>query len=302
MSPLTKTGKKVLSNYQKQYGKEKGKSFFYASMRNNPKSTKKWHVTSVRTHTRKTKRGRALVRKHKRVCPGSKIRSKGKGRGLGIGMGRGPIGRHKTKRRDVGALAAKHSKPSARLEPLGKNIFYEGVTDRYFKKDNGGYTPLMIASQPKVFYDLTPSYGRASVRGGWSKPTKAQLPHGKNKPGKEMDELMFEITKPKEGLDLVRTLDKPDLTKRKANETSKPEKQKYPFGMTGDQWEQFADSLKDEEGIYHIPGFPRDKLKTKRSSVYNSYGNIKSKKLAEKIADETGLSVVKSMYGGYMLE
>ena len=31
----------------------------------------------------------------KKLCPGSKIRSKGKGRGLGIGRGKGPIGRHK---------------------------------------------------------------------------------------------------------------------------------------------------------------------------------------------------------------
>jgi len=29
--------------------------------------------------------------KKKRVCPGSKIRSKGRGRGLGRGKGRGPI-------------------------------------------------------------------------------------------------------------------------------------------------------------------------------------------------------------------
>lgn len=28
----------------------------------------------------------------KRVCPGSKIRSKGKGRGLGTGRGKGPLG------------------------------------------------------------------------------------------------------------------------------------------------------------------------------------------------------------------
>lgn len=35
------------------------------------------------------------MRKARRPCPGSKIRSKGRGRGLGIGKGKGPIGRHR---------------------------------------------------------------------------------------------------------------------------------------------------------------------------------------------------------------
>ena len=42
MSPLNKTGKKILKNMQKQYGKVKGKGVFYASIKKHPRKTKRW--------------------------------------------------------------------------------------------------------------------------------------------------------------------------------------------------------------------------------------------------------------------
>ena len=34
----------------------------------------------------------------------------------------------------------------------------------------------------------------------------------------------------------------------------------------------------------------------------NKYGNINSKKIAQEVADNLGLNVCKSQYGGYVLE
>jgi hypothetical protein len=41
--PLTKEGQKVLKAMQKEYGKEKGKRVFYASVRKGKKGSEKWH-------------------------------------------------------------------------------------------------------------------------------------------------------------------------------------------------------------------------------------------------------------------
>lgn len=41
--PLTKTGKKVLANMKSEYGDEKGKSVFYASINANKSGSAKWH-------------------------------------------------------------------------------------------------------------------------------------------------------------------------------------------------------------------------------------------------------------------
>lgn len=41
--PLTKTGKKVLQNMKKQYGAEKGKRVFYASINKGKAGSSKWH-------------------------------------------------------------------------------------------------------------------------------------------------------------------------------------------------------------------------------------------------------------------
>jgi sarcosine oxidase delta subunit len=41
--PLTKEGRKVLKNYQEQYGEEKGKQYFYASINKGTKGSEKWH-------------------------------------------------------------------------------------------------------------------------------------------------------------------------------------------------------------------------------------------------------------------
>lgn len=41
--PLTKSGKKVLGNMSDTYGKEKGKSIFYASMNKKKAGSTKWH-------------------------------------------------------------------------------------------------------------------------------------------------------------------------------------------------------------------------------------------------------------------
>ena len=41
--PLTKSGKTILTKMESEYGKEKGKSVFYAMMNKKPKATEKWH-------------------------------------------------------------------------------------------------------------------------------------------------------------------------------------------------------------------------------------------------------------------
>jgi hypothetical protein len=43
MSPLTKSGNKVLKSMKKSYGDEKGKEVFYSSINKNKKGSKKWH-------------------------------------------------------------------------------------------------------------------------------------------------------------------------------------------------------------------------------------------------------------------
>lgn len=42
--PLTKTGRKTLRAMQKEYGKEKGKQVFYASINKGKTGSEKWHV------------------------------------------------------------------------------------------------------------------------------------------------------------------------------------------------------------------------------------------------------------------
>lgn len=41
--PLTKSGEKVLSNMEEEYGEKKGKSVFYASMNAGKPGASKWH-------------------------------------------------------------------------------------------------------------------------------------------------------------------------------------------------------------------------------------------------------------------
>jgi len=41
--PLTNKGKKILKDFKEQYGREQGKSIFYAYMNENPLDTKEWH-------------------------------------------------------------------------------------------------------------------------------------------------------------------------------------------------------------------------------------------------------------------
>lgn len=41
--PLTKQGRKVLASMTKQYGKEKAKSVFYASINKKKEGSSKWH-------------------------------------------------------------------------------------------------------------------------------------------------------------------------------------------------------------------------------------------------------------------
>lgn len=47
MSPLTKTGKKIKSNMEKEYGDKKGLEVFYATM-NKKKMRKKWEDRTKR--------------------------------------------------------------------------------------------------------------------------------------------------------------------------------------------------------------------------------------------------------------
>lgn len=44
--PLSKSGKRVLRNMQKKYGKKKGKQVFYASMNKGVPGSSKWHLQS----------------------------------------------------------------------------------------------------------------------------------------------------------------------------------------------------------------------------------------------------------------
>lgn len=41
--PLTKSGKKILKNMIRKYGKEKGERVFYAMINEKRKGTEKWH-------------------------------------------------------------------------------------------------------------------------------------------------------------------------------------------------------------------------------------------------------------------
>ena len=41
--PLTKSGRKVLKGFIKEYGKVKGKRIFYSYMNKHPIKTKSWH-------------------------------------------------------------------------------------------------------------------------------------------------------------------------------------------------------------------------------------------------------------------
>jgi hypothetical protein len=41
--PITKSGKKVKRNMQKQYGKKKGERVFHASIKKKKKGSSKWH-------------------------------------------------------------------------------------------------------------------------------------------------------------------------------------------------------------------------------------------------------------------
>ena len=41
--PITPEGKTVLTNFKKEYGKKKGKSYFYAKMKKDKGATKDWH-------------------------------------------------------------------------------------------------------------------------------------------------------------------------------------------------------------------------------------------------------------------
>jgi len=41
--PLTKSGKSIEKSFEKQYGKKKGKGYFYATINKGKKGTEKWH-------------------------------------------------------------------------------------------------------------------------------------------------------------------------------------------------------------------------------------------------------------------
>lgn len=48
MSPLTKVGKKILAQMEKQYkSKEKGEDVFYASINMGKEGTEEWHTPGV---------------------------------------------------------------------------------------------------------------------------------------------------------------------------------------------------------------------------------------------------------------
>ena len=42
--PLTKSGKKVIARMKKEYGDEKGKSVFYASINKGKAGSEEWHA------------------------------------------------------------------------------------------------------------------------------------------------------------------------------------------------------------------------------------------------------------------
>jgi hypothetical protein len=46
--PLTKTGKRVLRQMKKQYGKEKGEDVFYKSINKGVPGSEKWHRKRTR--------------------------------------------------------------------------------------------------------------------------------------------------------------------------------------------------------------------------------------------------------------
>lgn len=52
--PLTKAGRKVLSSMVNQYGSEKGKSVFYASINAKKEGSSKWHKKSNKSYDTKT--------------------------------------------------------------------------------------------------------------------------------------------------------------------------------------------------------------------------------------------------------
>lgn len=49
--PLTKTGNEVLKNMEKEYGKKKAKSVFYASINKGKKGSAKWHLVKKKKRT-----------------------------------------------------------------------------------------------------------------------------------------------------------------------------------------------------------------------------------------------------------
>lgn len=53
--PQTKTGEKVLSAMEKEYGAKKGKQVFYASINKGKAGSEKWHKTAERKLREKAK-------------------------------------------------------------------------------------------------------------------------------------------------------------------------------------------------------------------------------------------------------
>lgn len=51
--PITKSGRSVLASMVKQYGPEKGKSVFYASINKGKPGSSKWHGASARVKAMK---------------------------------------------------------------------------------------------------------------------------------------------------------------------------------------------------------------------------------------------------------
>lgn len=41
--PLTKSGKRIIRTFEREYGKVKGKRVFYEFMRSHPRHTSRWH-------------------------------------------------------------------------------------------------------------------------------------------------------------------------------------------------------------------------------------------------------------------
>ncbi len=42
--PLTKKGEQILKEFEKSYGKNPGKEYFYAHIKKHPRKTKEWHL------------------------------------------------------------------------------------------------------------------------------------------------------------------------------------------------------------------------------------------------------------------